>query len=46
MRTDLNCSLGLLQPEGVITMLGEIKLWHGIEWKSQKRLLKDISLLP
>lgn len=45
MGTGLNCSPGSFQPEEVIVMLGEIKLWHGIEGKLEKRLLKDINLL-
>lgn len=45
MRTGLNCCLGSFQPEEVIVMLGEIKLWHGIAGKLEKRLLKHINLL-
>lgn len=45
MGIGLNCSLGSFQPEEVIVMLGEIKLWHGIEGRLEKRFLKDINLL-
>lgn len=45
MGTGLNCSVGSFQPEEIIVMLGEIKLWHGIEGKLEKTLLKNISLL-
>lgn len=45
MGIGLNCSLVSFQPEEVIVMLGEIKLWHGIEGRLEKRFLKDINLL-
>lgn len=45
MRTGLNHCLGSFQPEEVIVVLGEFKLWHGIAGKLGKRILKDINLL-